>query len=280
MAVNLDILSTVYFFADLPVEYKIGNRIIHIYPVTVKDSPFFLTSVDILTIDKNSSSNPEDISMSYLQFICTRLLGEDVFRQKFVNLLSLCLHWDKPSLKMDERGKFILANNAGTEDEIQITAKKFDEIKQIILYQNILDYDDSYINPDLKKAMDEQDAVKMNQMDLPNLERKMALITAHSGVLKKDQLEMTLRAHTMLFKEICGEVEFITVRPAALAAGKGNEIDHWIYKKKKDKFDGYITSADKYAKSMGGDGSNINSLPSAGSVGQNLDAQYNNFKNK
>lgn len=29
---------------------------------------------------------------------------------------------------------------------------------------------------------------------------------------------------------------------------KGNEIDHWIFKKKKGKYDGYMADADKYAQ--------------------------------
>ena len=63
---------------------------------------------------------------------------------------------------------------------------------------------------------------------------------------------MTLRAHSLLFEEVCGEVEFLTARAICMYAGE--KVDHWIFKQKKNKFDKYITSVEDYNKSMGGNG--------------------------
>ena len=83
----------------------------------------------------------------------------------------------------------------------------------------------------------------------------------------------------MLFEEVYGEVEFETTRPILLYAGKGNEIDHWIFKKKKDKYDGYMMDADSYAQSMGGDANAIK-MASSTEQGDKLSQIYDKFVNK
>ena len=153
----------------------------------------------------------------------------------------------------DKRDKPVLICNID-DVEYKITSKQFDDIAKIILYQNILHYDDTYINPEIRKNMEEQDRLKMSNIVPPNTERRIAIITAHCGVLKSDQLNMTMRSHQALFDEVCGEVEFTTIRPVAIYGGKGKELEHWIYKDKKNKFDGYSTSVEQFNKSMGGDG--------------------------
>jgi hypothetical protein len=84
---------------------------------------------------------------------------------------------------------------------------------------------------------------------------------------------MTYRAHSLLFEEVCGEVDYTTTRPIALYGGKADDV-RWIFKKEKNKFDGYITDADKYTNSMG-NGSIKSTVGDA--VGSSLDNQFNSF---
>lgn len=194
--------------------------------------------------------------MSYLEFIIGMMAEAPVFVQKLVNILKLCLGLEHPAIAFNEQTNkpLIVDEEAG----IKITHKEFEDIRRIILYQNIPRYDDEYINPDLKKAMEETDKLRNKDIDMPTFERKCAIITAHCGLSKKEQLEMTLRSHIMLFDEVCGEIEFTTVRPVALFGGKGGELEHWIFHKKKGKFDGYITEKSELVKQMGGEGSFTN----------------------
>ena len=189
--------------------------------------------------------------MSYLEFIIHLMSENSQIIQKFINILKLCLNINQPIVERDEKNKPLIVDKTMG---IKISGKDFENIRRIILYQNLSKYDDEYINPDLKKAMEETDKLKNKNIEVPSFERKCAIITAHCGLSKKEQLEMTMRAHSMLFDEICGEVEFTTIRPIALFGGKGNELEHWIYHKKKDKFDGYITRKDELVKQMGGEG--------------------------
>lgn len=257
--INIDFLRDAYFWADEPVKYPLDKKeYINIYPVSLKESVAFLQSIDILCVDKNALSDAKFISMSYLEFLITVLLPdkENAATQKLINILFLCLHWTYPNI-IYENNRYCLYDK---EQKITLKPKQFEDIRRIILYQNLIHYDDSYINPEARQAMAEVDALKNQNRDIPNMERKIAIITAHTGVTKKQQMEMTLRSHSVLFEEVSGEVDFLTTHPVALIGNmfsdKKNhkEIDHWVYPLKKNKFDGYFTSDTEYHQQMGGDG--------------------------
>lgn len=175
---------------------------------------------------------------------------------------------------MDERGKPLLVDIAPNgQINMAITPKEFDDIKRIILYQNIVDYDDEYVNPELKQNMAELNAIKMRGYKMPTMERKLAIITAHCGISKQEQMQMTMRGHSVLFSEVCGEVNFMATKAASLFGDKSDEIT-WIWQKQKGKYDDYVTSVESYNKSMGGDGV---IKPTALNNGESLDSQYNKF---
>lgn len=272
MTLDLDYIRDVYFTFDKPVPYSLNDgKMIEIKPVALKDCMLFYTSCDLLTIDKNSMPSAEIISMSYLEFLFKCVLRNDASLQKLINILVLCLGIKNPRVAKNEIGKIYLFD---PDLGIKITGNQFEDIRRIIIYQNIPHYDDSYINPDLKKSMDETDALRNRNREIPTLERKMAIITAHCGITKKDQMEMSMRAHSLLFEEVCGEVEFSTVRPVALLSKESaSKLEHWIYPRKKDKLEGYITDVETYHKSMGGDG-RVRSNTSS-QMGRAYDKMYN-----
>lgn len=255
MAIDIEVLEKGYFYFDKPVPYKLSDKThVDITPISVYDSEVFLSSCDILQIDKNALNSVEIIQMSYLDFLLKVMLPTDqsgLMLDKFRNILKLCLGMLDWKIKMDDKKKISIV---APDDSFEITGKQFDDIKRIILYQNVPHYDDTYIDPDLKKMMGEVDRLKSQGISTPNLERRMAIITAHCGIDKQTLMQHTMRSLQLLFEECAGEVEFTTLRPMMLYAGKAKELEHWIYKKKKDRLDGYVTSVESYNKSMGGDG--------------------------
>ena len=272
METNINFYERFYFYFDKPVEYTIAGKIIKIYPISVEDSEIFLSSISVINVDKNSSDSVEIIKMPYLSFIYKVLFRDDNNKMRLLNLVKYCLQSDIVDIGFEDKTKPFLKLSNG----IKITAKDFDEIRKIILYQNLIHYDDEYVDPEMKKMMAEMDAVRNSGLEVPSLERRIAIITAHCGLSKQEQLKMTYRSHSLLFEEVYGEVEFETTRPILLYAGQGNNIEHWIYRKKKDKYAEYMVSMDSYAKSMGADVNAIKSAPSAIS-GDILTQQYNNF---
>lgn len=270
--VNIDILSDIYFCFDEAVPYQVNGGEIKITPVSLKNSTLFLTSSPILMIDKNSFPDPKVIQMSYLQFICTLLEESQVRKQQLVNILCLCLGLKYPEIKwtLNTPSKPVIYDKILN---IEINSKQFDDIKKIILYQNIVGYDDEYINPELKQSINKAEYLKNKGVVIPSLERKIALITANTGLSKKEQENMTLRAHEMLFKEIVETVNFTTFGP--INALNGNPLDNLFYKKNKGKFDEYITDVDEYKNKMGGNSSIKTSDDT--SVGDSYIEQLQNF---
>lgn len=279
MAIDINYLRNVYFAFDEPVPYKLKcGATLNIKPVKLLDSMLFMSSYGILDIDKNNSNDVEIIQMSYLKYLATQVLTDKIAQQQMINICLLCLGFEIPFIRFDEKGKAILSNvSSNSKGEIKelfyITAKEFDDIKRIILYQNLPNYDDEYIDPELKKNMEEMDMLKTKGMTIPKLERKMAIITAHTGIPKEVQKQMTYREHTILFEEVCGEVDYTALKGISCYAGKSDNIQ-WIYRKSKDKYDDYITSVEKYNNSMGGNGTIKNISTQSGEA---LASQYDNF---
>ena len=280
MAIDIAVLEKGYFYFDKPVPYKLSDTThIDITPISVYDSEVFLSRCDILQIDKNALNSVEIIQMSYLDFLLKIMLPTDqsgLLLDKFCNILKLCLGMPDWKIKMDGKKRIsILA----PDESFEITGKQFDDIKRIILYQNVPHYDDTYIDPEAKAAMQELDKLKSANINMPTLERRMAIITAHCGIDKQALMQYTMRSLQLLFEECAGEVEFTTLRPIMLYAGKAKELEHWIYKKKKDKFDGYFTSVGSYQEKFGGEsGVKISNVSQENSVGASFDQQFNSFR--
>lgn len=252
--VDFDFLSKQYFYFDKPVPYVLDekkNWIIEIKPIKLADSEIFLSAVHVISQDKDSIPDPKIIQMSYLQFVIEVMFNAPVNVQAMIIIAKLCLGIDRLGVKKNELGRYCLIDQ---DTGCQINQKQFDEIRKIIMKQNFADYDDEYMHPDLKKALDETKELKNKYIDMPALERKMAIITAHCGLPKHEQERMTYRSHCMLFKEVCGEVNFNVSAPIALQYGKGNEFEDWIFKKTKGKFDDGVISVADYNRSAGGNG--------------------------
>lgn len=274
MSVDIELLKLAYFALDEPVPYKLktGQEIL-IKPIMVKDSMLFMASVDVLKIDKNSLGSVEAIQASYLKFLQKMIFpSNDVMVQKFLNILDLCLELKGIYLCNDEMERTFIQ----TESGIVISAKEFDDITKIILYQNLPDYDDKYINPDIKKSMQEVDRLKNKDYESPDFERQIGIIESHTGILKEQLLKKTWRSFQILFREVCGEIEFYTTRPAAIAVGAGDKVDHYIFKKRKDKFDGYFVDMDKFSHEV--TGQDADKIPVSGDEG--ITSQYKEMMSK
>lgn len=274
MSVDIELLKLAYFALDEPVPYKLktGQEIL-IKPIMVKDSMLFMASVDVLKIDKNSLGSVEAIQASYLKFLQKMIFpSNDIMVQKFLNILDLCLELKGIYLCNDEMERTFIQ----TESGMVISAKEFDDITKIILYQNLPDYDDKYINPDIKKSMQEVDRLKNKDYESPDFERQMGIIESHTGILKEQLLKKTWRSFQILFREVCGEIEFYTTRPAAIAVGAGDKVDHYIFKKRKDKFDGYFVDMDKFSHEV--TGQDADKIPVSGDEG--ITSQYKEMMSK
>lgn len=150
---NIDIYTTY----DLPVPY----RGINIYPVLVKDYLLFNLYSGCLTIDKNSIPDPNIISMSYLEYIyytTTKNPEETPYLFWLDRLLSLCIKEDESFLKVSDSIQRYGYNEKNRPffkiGENIFLSEDFDDIKEIIAQQNMVELVDENISKEVRDSLD------------------------------------------------------------------------------------------------------------------------------
>ena len=82
-----------------------------------------------------------------------------------------------------------------------INNKDFEDIKKIILYQNFYKYDDTYINPEIRKAIEKQRKIEMKGYSSPTLEKQKIFVMGKTGFTKDALNNMTYREFSQLYKQ-------------------------------------------------------------------------------
>lgn len=249
--VNIEQLTELYFSTDEPVPYnlKCGVEIL-IHPIKVKNWTLFSNCLGILTIEKNEINDIEVIKMSYLDFLINAMKQDETIASRLVHIFRLSIKEDKISIEQN-KGKNVLAML--DEDNIikgYITSKEFDEIKKIILFQNIYDYDDRYISPDVKELYNTYiKAMNKNQED-PTLERKKVFVMGKTGNSIKELNEMSYRMFNQLYTTNV-EIDLYYARKMIQASQKyevKEDIIYPLFEKKKDKYECIFTSTNTLAE--------------------------------
>lgn len=246
-----------YVALDEPVEYK-GLKI---YPILVRDSNIFEKCYDILTIDKNKSSIEEIIKMSTLEFIFTILFNDDtvvgtenrqakeIWIEKFGKILELCLKINLDNVNvLVENNRFYLMIN-----DIKLRSKDFDELRKIILFQNLYNYDDRYVDSDVQKILNQKSKMQNKDIKQPTLEKKMMFVVNHSNLSVKDIATMTYRHFNMIFDMSIDEMEY-KINKLAYMTGHidtKEKMVNYMFEKEKDVFESLFKSADTFKESIG-----------------------------
>lgn len=238
-----------YIINDKPIPY--GDLLI--YPVLWSDIYKFTQSYDVLVLDDAKDSIPDVkvASLTYLEFIILISQEEVEWLNKLINIFCICLHFEesKIMINIDENGKFFFSYG-----DLKIKDKDFEKIRRIIMYQNIIDYDDTYIDPEVKQEINKYYALKNEGIVSPSLEHKKAILMG-MGFSFNQIKEMTYREAQWLIDVENSKWEYFTtkiIRCIPYVESKKIELEHWIYKNKKDKFGEVFTDYDmvknKYAQ--------------------------------
>lgn len=129
-------------------------------------------------------------------------------------------------------------------DNIPINRKQFDELRQIVCYQNILDHDDEYIDPELKAELEEAARLRNPNAIQPSLEKQEACILTNSAYTFETIKDMTIRKMVLLLRTIDAKLHYMAYRQGELSGMVkfNKEIDHWIYSNNKpNKFDSIVS---------------------------------------
>ena len=276
--VNIDLLTKKYFSKGEPCPYKLKSDIeILIYPILVKDYEEYDSCKGVLEINKNDIGIQEFIQMSQLEYLnylfsINEIIEEEKISigelqlQMFKNIFSLCLREDYVAIARDNNGKYIVVvankiekideNGNKVEDFIckyTISNKQFIEISKIILFQNDIDYDDRYINPDVLKEYNEMLKLKYKGMREPTFEERKVFVLARYRCKLEDLNNMTKRFFDMLYSEyIKSEQYFVDVmyKTSQKFDIKENPV-YPLFKPKEDKFKDLFMSTESLNSKLG-----------------------------
>lgn len=258
-----------YVTFDKPIPYKD----LYIYPIMMEDIFKFESSVGILNIEKNKIPDIQVIQMSYLQFLLEIILGDKANNQKAVEILSLCFGLKETEIyegfpknellfqKLDDGSIVFFENGWNIKfvrdsknkvtlyiDEVEINSQEFDEIRKIIMFQNIIGYDDEYVSDDVKKAAEEYYSMKNKDLEAPNLENKMSAISVVSGMSKTELKTMTLREFNLIFDKCTNLIDYKINKTAELSGNVkfDKPVEHWLYHKHHDIYTDIFSSYDAF----------------------------------
>lgn len=214
------------FTNDDPINFK-G---LLIYPVTVRNYFKFMTFSNILSIDKNSIPNPSIISMSYLDFLIylmTQVDDSESYSYAFYELLKMCLKKDDFNIYYgkDENNKTFLKI-----DDTKIFKKDFNELKYIIMHQNIPDYKEEDINPELKKDLEEKARLENKGRHTVSIEKQITAIVIGSSLKYEDVLNLTIRKFYIMLEMIDKRLHYEIYKTASMSGMVEfkTEIEHYL----------------------------------------------------
>lgn len=249
---------------------------LEIKPILVKDFYQFVNAKNILNIDKNKIPDVEIIQMTYLRFLTLMIVENEDMREDFLTILALTLglKYDSEKRNTSFKPNEVLAQQTrknesyfyingwdiafrirenGTwlqlysgDDMVEINDSQFDDLKNIILFQNIYDYDDMEMSDDFRRVIEEYYALKNKDIIIPTLEDRLMAVVVSSGYILEQLYDMPLRLFDALFEYSVSKLEYqVNKLIINLAQGeiKGFNLSHWVYKTKKDKYSEVFTNA-------------------------------------
>ena len=245
-------------FGD-PVEYK-GLKI---KPILACDALEFMKAIEVFQIEKNKIPSVEIIRMSYLQFILSLMIHTEDF-SNFLWILEKTLGlsyredlrkegWEEPNAillqEMPNGDAFYYINGWDLEMKlshcggaeitiagVHLTASEFNDYKDIVLFQNIYDYDDTVLSDDVRRVVEQYYALKNKGIRIPTLEDKAAAIILNTSYTYETLKTVPLRSFEKLFHDSVSKVDYIATKSLEPHLKEGQSIDHWIYKPIREKY--------------------------------------------
>lgn len=159
-------------------------------------------------------------------------------RREYLSSIEFC---DECHVKMSDNIKYLYDKDRCLlfVNDIKIDRNAFDELRKVVCYQNMPDYDDSYIDPELKADLEEAARLRNPNNVQPTLEKQECCIVASSAYTFDTIKNITIRKLVMLLRTIDTKLHYFAYRQAE-ASGMvtfSKELDHWIYgNDKQDKF--------------------------------------------
>ena len=173
------------YYEELTFDDPINYKGLLLYPVSIRKINKFLQSSSVLRIQKEYIPDKEIIKMSYLKFLMTNIdkekeeYGESLTFDLLALCFMICMRIEEISIRLfiDEDGKAKLILN-----DVEIDENEFDYLRKLILYQNLPNYDDELMNPDLKNDLEQADKIKNGGEETEDFEHLIANLVIGTGM--------------------------------------------------------------------------------------------------
>ena len=210
----------------IPFDKAVPYKDFMISPIKMRDIYDVQYILAILQIDKNDLGNIEFISMSFLRFILILAFQDEQIQFGLNDLLCKALLLpedyiiqiyaddDQEYLVVGKKIKELYGHDiVDDKTALKITADDFNEIIRIILYQNVVDYSDKYVDPDVRRAADEYYKLKNKNATKVSLEHKTNCVQLKTGLTKEAIGDLTIRNFLQLYDIMIGI--FISASPGS-----------------------------------------------------------------
>ena len=184
------------YYEELTFDDPINYKGLLLYPVSIRKINKFLQSSSVIRIQKEYIPDKEIIKMSYLKFLMTNIdkekeeYGESLTFDLLALCFMICMRIEEISIRLfiDEDGKTKLILNG-----VEIDENEFDYLRKLILYQNLPNYDDELMNPDLKNDLEEADKIKNGGEETEDFEHLIANLVIGTGMNIDDVKNLPIR---------------------------------------------------------------------------------------
>jgi len=237
----------------LPVIYK---DIIKFYPVYYEQNYEFSIGIQCLLFEVMDYSNIEYATLPRLYFL-TEVLNhytDKEWMQKnfqmyllYNSLLTLlnCVLKEQPYeiLPIGKNFGIRIFSDESKEKYVDITSKKFEEIRQIILYQNGYDFSDEFVHNDIKKYIKKQHENDSKNEDITAEDYMDCVMIEMKIYDEKEMAKLTLRRFNRFLAKILNH-DIWKIQTTASMSGMvtfKEDIPFWLANQsKKSKLESYF----------------------------------------
>lgn len=236
-------MSLQYIFAqpDLIQGYD-KEHPITIYPVTIKDYDKFHEYAKFLYLSKDHFQT-EEYPLLYLIFMIREQLGykfNDII-ETFTNLFEMTTRQKVNFVSTQLREGFVL------EDNNMISAENYDEVRSIIMKQNLLFEQKVYKNPIVQEWANKALLAKQKKSSNITMEDIVTTVKSHQGLTYSQVMEQSIYQTYSDFYRYCKEMNFLQSSLFATVSTEKIDIEHFassldLYK---SPYDDLFVSSDK-----------------------------------
>ncbi len=200
-----------------PTEYKE----IKIYPVKIINILDFYKNIDCLVINKNKVPDIEIIKMSYLYFLYILSHHDPEILEMLFRILDMVLKDQEYQLGFVSEQLILKVN------DITINDNEFDNIKNIILKQNLLTVDNT-LDSELQKKYKEAEEFLAKKNKSATLEERIIAYHCVSGMRYEDIEQLTIYQFNKGLERMQLIKNFEVYTYPMLKSGSGDKVQDWL----------------------------------------------------